>query len=510
MKKTNAIICSLLLLSVCLPGCRAHDPLKKDATLPPVTLSQANDPEAASDSSAKKTEEDDAGYQLRKLDIEMKEGRPYLPVGAELVTDKGQVPLNAVIKKLVALKGFSVSWADDVNQEQAVSVNIRPEDDFWAALNNVLRQLDYCYEERDGAILINYKVTRTYHIAMPFLQENFTTSVGGDLLGGELSEDKMKGEITVEGMMAEPLDFWKGVDANITNIIGDRGSFVIDRPVGLITVTAPLNTQAKILDYVENLKAEIHKQIIIEAKIVEVRLDEKSEKGIDWSNVFGKRSFEGDITYGNIYPNKGVKFIQSVTLDPQDFKVVMSALETYGDTKVISNPKITLLNGHGANITVGENITYVSKVESTVDTETNVITYDVTTDTVLSGMGLGVMVNIIDDQNMVLYIVPITSELKEPMETEQFGKTDKTDGAKVGLPRIKLRDLSTIARVKDGETLIIGGLIDKVVEKDEIKVPVLGDLPYLGRLFKYNVEETITRELVILLKPRIIMAEATE
>ena len=73
-------------------------------------------------------------------------------------------------------------------------------------------------------------------------------------------------------------------------------------------------------------------------------------------------------------------------------------------------------------------------------------------------------------------------------------------------------DIPHIAFVGAGNmaSSIIGGLIDKVVDKDEIKVPVLGDLPYLGRLFKYNTEQTITRELVILLKPRIITAEVTE
>jgi len=452
-----------------------------------------------------KDRKDETGYLLKNIDIEMKEGKPYLPVGAELVTRDGKVPLDSVIKELADLKGFSVSWADDVDQKQDVVVNIRPEDDFWGALDNVLRQLDYFYEVNKDAIIIKYKETRTYHLAMPFLQENFTTSVGGNLLGGEAAEGKMSGEVRIEANMKDPLDFWQGVATNLGEVIGANGSFVIDRPLGLITVIAPKKTQNSVALYLENLKDEIYKQVIIEAKIIEVRLNNKSEMGIKWSDVL-KRTFSGNINFGNLYPYKGVKFIQSATLNPQTFEVLVSALKTYGDTKIISNPKLTLLNGHGATMTVGENITYISEVESTIDTETDVITYDVTTDTILSGIGLGVVANIVDDENVILYIVPLTSELQEPIEYRQFGRQGD-EGAEVGLPRVKLRDMATLTKVTDGQTLIIGGLIDKTVDKNEYKTPLLGDLPFIGRLFKYKTEETINRELVILLRPKIITSE---
>jgi len=438
-------------------------------------------------------------YLIRKVEIEMKAGKPYLPVGAEIVSKEGKVPLNLVIKELASLKGFSVSWADDVDQSKEVDVNIRPEDDFWSALNNLLRQLDYFYEVEGDTIVVKYKETKTYHLAIPFLQEDFSTSIGGNLLGGEVTEGRMRGEVRLEGKLEKPLNFWKVVEDNLNKIIGDLGYYVIDRPLGLITVTAPRRVHKRVKYYLENLKKEVYKQVVIEAKIIEVRLDKTHEMGIDWSDVL-KRTFTGEITFGRLYHYE--KFVKTITLDSQKFTVLMAALKTYGETKIISNPKITLLNGHGATITVGENVTYINKVESTVDTETDVITYDVSTANILSGIGLGVVANIISDDEVILYITPLTSELQEPIEYRRFGGT--AQGAEVGLPRIKVKDMATFAKVKDGQTLIIGGLIDRTKVKNEKKTPVLGDIPILGRLFTYTSEETISKELVILLRPKII------
>lgn len=494
MKKKKVVFSVIILVSALLFGCASTSKqVKKEA------------PKKIAKKVVKTKKPPFQEYLTRKIEIEMKEGRPYLPVGAEIMSKDGKVPLNSVIKQLASLKGFSVSWADDVDQTKEVDVNIKPEDNFWTALNNLLRQLDYFYEVQGDTIIIKYKETKTYHLAMPFLQEDFKTSIGGNLLGGEETEGKMRGEVRLEGKWEKPLNFWKIVENNLNKIIANQGTYSIDRPLGLITVTAPRKIHAKIKDYLENLKKEIYKQVAIEAKIVEVILDKTHETGIDWSDVL-KRTFSGSVEFGKegkvYYEHKAPGFIHTITLSPQYFNVMMTALSKYGKTKVISNPKITLLNGHGATITVGENITYINKVESTIDTETDVITYDVSTANILSGIGLGVVANIIDDDEVILYITPLTSELQEPIEYRQFGAGGQ--GAEVGLPRIKIKDMATLTKVKDGETLIIGGLIDRIKRKDTTKTPLLGDLPLIGRFFKYDYEYYQSRELVILIRPHII------
>ena len=113
------------------------------------------------------------------------------------------------------------------------------------------------------------------------------------------------------------------------------------------------------------------------------------------------------------------------------------------------------------------------------------------------------MANIVDDNEVVLYIVPVTSELQraptgEDIEYRAFA------GAEVGLTRVRLREMSTMARIKDGETLIIGGHIDKIEGDTKSSVPLLGDIPGLGWLFKHEGKSVESRELVIFLTPKIV------
>lgn len=447
------------------------------------------------------------GYRLPPLDCQIDEGPSYLPTGARILSSGGKVPLNKVLKEVAGLKGYSISWAEDVDQDRLVDVDIRPEENYWGALDNLLCQVDCFYTLQERTIIVTYKETREYRLPIPFLNEEFTTSVGGNLLGGGEVKGKMRGEVLVSNSLREPMDFWKMLEENLSKMIEESGGgyFVVDRPVGTMAVTASRATHKRIKTYLENLRRQVCRQVVIEAKILEVILDRGSEVGIDWDGLFN-HSLSGTIEFGEggaIYPADGVKWISKISLDPYKFDLVLSALKQYGETQIVSNPKISLLNGRGATITVGENITYIDKVETTVDSETMTVTYTVTTASVLSGIGLAVMANIIDE-GVILYIVPITSELQEPIEYRKFGSSG--EGAEVGLPRVRLKEMATFAKVKDGEGLLIGGLIDRFKSTKEKKTPFLGDIPYLGRLFRWEKEQDITRELVILLRPTIVQS----
>ncbi|HEN21296.1 MAG TPA: type II and III secretion system protein, partial [Desulfobacteraceae bacterium] len=116
--------------------------------------------------------------------------------------------------------------------------------------------------------------------------------------------------------------------------------------------------------------------------------------------------------------------------------------------------------------------------------------------------GLAVMANILDNDEVILYIVPVTSELQEPIEYRQF--TASGTEAEVGLPRVRLKEMATFAKIANGQTLIVGGLIDSTHANSERGTPFLENLPLIGWLFKVTTKKEIKRELVILLKPTII------
>ncbi len=173
-------------------------------------------------------------------------------------------------------------------------------------------------------------------------------------------------------------------------------------------------------------------------------------------------------------------------------------MQEQGQATILSNPKISVLNGQPALITVGRNVTYIDSIDSDVNNETGTVTYTVETERVLSGVGMALTANILDDKEIILNLVPVTSELQEPIEYRQVG------AGEVGLPIINVREMSTTVKVKDGEMLVIGGLISDANEDTGTFVPGTSNIPFFKYLFGYEEKTSRKRELIILLKPRII------
>ena len=157
-------------------------------------------------------------------------GLPRLKVGADMVSQGGPVPLKEVLKKLIELKGFSLSYASDVDKEAPVEVNIKAGDDFWEVLENILRQHDYFFIINKNTIVIGYKDTRRFYIPAPFLTGSYKTSVGGDLLGGqEGTRGMVRGTVSLEHS-SPGLDIWQTISRNL------------DKILDLATTRAPLYT----------------------------------------------------------------------------------------------------------------------------------------------------------------------------------------------------------------------------------------------------------------------------
>ena len=156
------------------------------------------------------------------------------------------------------------------------------------------------------------------------------------------------------------------------------------------------------------------------------------------------------------------------------------------------------MNGQPAFISIGESATYIDSVTSNVDE--GVITTSVTTSKVMSGLGMGVIATIMENDEIILSITPVTSNLQgDEIEYKDFGLNT------VGLPVISVKELNTVVRVTDGNVLVIGGLIDKVDSTRTKSVPVLSKIPILGKwFFTYESKRKARQELIIVLRPKII------
>lgn len=541
-----------------------------------------------------------------------------IPVGAR-ITPNGPKPLRLVMQELAKLKSMNISWANDVDQESLVHVTIMPEEDFFEAIDNVLRQLDYFHEVEGNTIVISHKLTKKFHVAMPFMSSSYSTSVGGDVLGNTEGTN-MSGTLNLNSN-ENKFDIWTNIEKNMDKILeiwsvppppvamavattSDQGAYApattaetpaatstvnsghsglgyytIDRPIGLITVTAPRSLLEKIENYLNNLTGEIYRQVSIEAKIIEVTLSSDNTTGLDWSSLLntsigatldtgifrpdtassklttttlhnetsGSTSLTGpdssltitgpdssmaitatgatvsgpDSTVTTTGPNSSITVVgpnqamtratdtvmqsgsmlaqKFVTITPINFNMLIDAMKEQGHVEVLSNPRISVMNGQPAMISVGENVTYIKSVSSTTDKDTGTISYTVTPDSVMSGLGMGVIATIMDDNQIILSLTPVTSSLTQPIEYRAFGTNQ------VGLPKVNLREMNTVVRVKDGEMLIVGGLTDTAATYNNNAVAGLGSLPGpFGKLFKRDGTASRKKELIILLRPRIL------
>ena len=442
-----------------------------------------------------------------------------LKVGADISTTTGPVPLRDIMKRLASLHNMNVSWASDVDQYVYMDVDISANDDFFVALENMLRQVDYFYELKGNTLIIKFKETRKFHVALPPRikgQANINTTGGTttntdadnsrwDIIKNNLDQildtwaQRYKAPPSAkpeaeegEGEEVEPVQY----GSTITQT--QSGFYSVDPALGLITVTAPKPLLEKIDIYVETLKEEMYKQISIEAKILEVTLENESQKGIDWSGLLKDSAFNFNVDFGTggqIYPDSG-GFIDTISLQTKSFDLVLDALEEQGTTKVLSNPRISVMNGQPAVIYVGDNVTYISEVETTTDE--GVVTTSATTAQVVSGLRLEVYATIMSDDEIVMSIIPMISQLEEPIEYRQFGLNQ------VGLPFVRERTMNSIIRLKNGEMLIVGGLISSAEIDEGSNIVGLGKIPGLKYIFGNEAESITRKELVILLRPRII------
>ena len=438
-------------------------------------------------------------------------------VGADITTLAGPATLRDIMKQLATLHNMNISWASDVDQYAYVDADIRADEDFYTAIQNMLRQVDYFHEIKGNTIVIKFKESRKFHVALPPRIKGTSTinTSGGTTTNVEADTTRWD---SIRRNLDQVLDIWaqrykpppsakpsddeeEGTEpqgATLTQTTS--GFYSVDPSLGLITVTAPRPLLDKVELYIDNLKEEMYKQITIEAKILEVQLNHDNQTGIDWSELLSGSAFNFTATFGKdsqIYNDSNFnKFVDTITLEAKNFSLVIDAMQEYGDTRVLSNPRISVMNGQPAVIYVGDNVTYISEVETTTDEGT--VTTSASTAQAVSGLKLEVYATIMDDDEIILSLIPMISRLTQPIEYRQFGLNQ------IGLPEIRERTMNTIVRLKDGEMLVVGGMITSVTDKSGNKVIGLGDIPGLSKIFGTHGDSSARSELVILLKPKIL------
>ncbi len=305
-------------------------------------------------------------------------------------------------------------------------------------------------------------------------------------------------------------DFWKDLTATLTAIIGTAGGrkVVVNAQIGLVVVHAMPNELRIVEDYLGVTHATVNRQVIIDAKIVEVELKNEFQSGINWAllnqnhrgQVFRFQGQAGSAS--TVTPSFGGLF--SLLIQTGDFSVLLDALRTQGEVQVLSSPRVSTVNNQKAVIKVGGDeffATGVSGGTSVTATGTTTTTSPVPSlSPFFSGIVLDVTPQIDEANNIILHMHPSVSAI-----TQQT-KTFKVSGSstELQLPLSSIQESDNIVRARSGQIIIIGGLMKEASTDEDASVPVLADVPLIGGLFRHKKVSRIKRELVILLKPTSI------
>jgi MSHA type pilus biogenesis protein MshL len=431
-------------------------------------------------------------------------------------------PLRDVLFIISEAAGLNLIMEKEVSPELPVTVslkNVTAED----ALSRVCASVDYFYTVKDNMLSIKATETRNYELGHPPIIQTYHTDLGGDMLGGATmgtgGSTSVKGNISQKSETDKnAYNFWDALEKSIEKIVGSTAgtrsttqqTFMLNRLTGTIIVTATKRTLEKVESYLNTIRNVMNRQVLVEAKIIEVTLSDGLKFGINWSYVLNTR--DGQST--TIGTQKFAEVAQPTTASPNfsittvasDFTSLLRAIQTQGETRILSNPRVSIMNGQTSILSVGQDTNYISQLQTTTTTSTPpVTTFTVNTSTLLSGIMIGIVPFISENGDISMNITPITSDLVSLL-SQNLGTPDQFGNFPflVQLPTINLRQLSTTVKVRNGQTVIIGGLITNREDIQDSKIPFLGDIPVLGYLFKSRVKAVTKTELVVLLQPTII------
>lgn len=325
-------------------------------------------------------------------------------------------------------------------------------------------------------------------------------------------------------------DFWGSLEANLRDMVGNGPGrrVIVDRQSGIIVVRALPEQLQEVSEYLRTTEATVTRQVLLEAKVVEVDLDHAYQAGIDWVKVLQLGASHYLIGQGTppngfgtaaaltptnspvtIAPGNPINGFATNTLGGAftlaanftDFNAFIQLLSTEGNTHVLSSPRVSTLDNQKAIIKAGTDQFYVTGIQSNTVTGTATSqSNNVILTPFFSGVALDVTPQISANGEVLLHIHPIVSVVTNQTVTLQVqGSADV-----LPLAQSSVRESDSIVRARSGQVIVIGGLMQETVNKQQYKTPLLGDIPGVGRLFRSEQDQKSKVELVILLRAQVV------
>jgi len=305
---------------------------------------------------------------------------------------------------------------------------------------------------------------------------------------------------------------------------GTTTNLSINRQAGLISVFTTERNHKAVKKYLDELRRSVTAQVLIEAKVLEIALDEDYASGVDWASFF---SPDSDVSVGASFP-RGALFDSTSSptdnfnfaLTTGDFSLAIEALSRYGTVRALSSPRLTVLNNQAAVLNVATNLVYFEldiEVTTTADagTQTSV-------DSEIQNVPEGVLINVVpsidlDRRTVSMAIRPTITNVDEFVNDPgvalsiAFGSAGLSESLVNTLsnvtspvPVVDVQEFDSVIEMPSGQAVVLGGLMRDRVRTAETGIPVLAEVPYVGNLFKSHTDKVEKTELVVFLKATIV------
>ncbi|WP_256657947.1 pilus (MSHA type) biogenesis protein MshL [Pseudomonas sp. 2FG] len=383
------------------------------------------------------------------------------------------------------------------------------------------RRSSYGYQ-----ILPNRAITRSYNLNYLNLQRlgqsdtrvssgqvvstDSTESSGSNSYGnsGSSSDRSVTTLNASQVTTSSNVDFWREVREVVAMIVGgEQGNSVVVNPqASLLVVRANSADQENVARFLAQAQRNLQRQVILETKILEVQLSDGFQSGISWEQLGGdvSTSLDGEALSGPT----GIGGVFSSVLSFGDFTALIQLLETQGEVRVLSSPRVSTLNNQKAVIKVGTDEFFVTEVSSTSSTTTvagvTEPTQDITLTPFFSGISLDVTPQIDENETVTLHVRPTVSRVRDQNKLIVLGE-DNVFNLPLALSTTRQSD--SIVRARSGQVVVIGGLLQNTNENTDAEIPWASTLPIVGNLFKQQRKALQKSELVILMRPQVVSDE---
>ncbi|HPB90276.1 MAG TPA: secretin N-terminal domain-containing protein [Rugosibacter sp.] len=478
-----------------------------------------------------------------------------------------EAPANQVFMALVSGTPYSMLLPPDLNGNITITLKNAT---LLEALDTIRELFGYEYRVQGKRIFIEANTMKTRVFQINFLASrrqgssdlrvtgNSITTGGGKSGGGDTQSGQASSSSAENGAsssrsndtsrvsMTTDSDFWGDLKTALTAILGttDGRSVVINAASGVVVVRAMPGELANVEKYLKATQLIADRQVMIEAKIVDVALSEGYQSGINWSTFNGKnnRFSAGVVQPGGILraqPGQAISGIPSDAIDAvgrsdtlfangstllagtgglvaasalgqgflglafqsANFSALLNFLETQGSVTVLSSPRIATVNNQKAVLKVGTDELFITNLTTSTTTTTTgtIVTPSLTLEPYFSGISLDVTPQIDDDGNIVLHVHPMVSVVNEKNKTVNMGTLGSFS---LPLATSNINETDSIVRIQDGNIVAIGGLMRQEQSSDRSQLP--GATGIVANLLGQKNSGMIKRELVILIKPTII------